>query len=38
MVEGMMPEEITSDGDEDILQESEGAEDDDVPECAEEDD
>ncbi len=31
MVEsGMMPEAITNDGDEDILQEDEGAEDDDV--------
>lgn len=34
----MMPEAITDDGDEDILQETEGAEDDDVPEMEEEDD
>jgi hypothetical protein len=38
MVEGMMPEAITNDGDEDILQEDEGAEEDDVPEMDEEDD
>ena len=34
----MMPEAITNDGDEDILQEDEDAEDDDVPEMDEEDD
>jgi hypothetical protein len=33
-----MPEAITGDGDEDILQEDESAEDDDVPEMSEEDD
>jgi len=38
MVEGMMPEAITSDGDEDILQEDENAEADDIEECEEEDD
>jgi hypothetical protein len=38
MVEGMMPEAITNDGDEDILQEIEDAEEDDVPEMEEEDD
>jgi hypothetical protein len=32
----MMPEAITNDGDEDILQESETSEDDDIEECAEE--
>ena len=34
----MMPEAITNDGDETILQETEGAEDDDIPEMEEEDD
>lgn len=34
----MMPEAITNDGDEDILQETEDAEEDDVPEMDEEDD
>jgi hypothetical protein len=34
----MMPEAITNDGDEDILQEDENAEPDDVPEMEEEDD
>jgi hypothetical protein len=34
----MMPEEIAKDGDEDILQESEDAEDDDIEEMDEEDD
>jgi hypothetical protein len=39
MVEsGMMPEAITNDGDEDILQEDEGAEPDDMEEMGEEDD
>ena len=38
MVEGMMPEAIINDGDETILQETEGAESDDIAECAEEDD
>jgi hypothetical protein len=33
-----MPEQITNDGDEDILQEDECAESDDVPENSEEDD
>jgi hypothetical protein len=34
----MMPEPITNDGDETILQETEGAEVNDVPEMGEEDD
>jgi hypothetical protein len=34
----MMPEAITNDGDEDILQEDANAEPDDVPEMEEEDD
>lgn len=34
----MMPDAITNDGDETILQEDESAEDDDVPEMDEEDD
>lgn len=34
----MMPDAIINDGDETILQEDEGAEDDDVPEMDEEDD
>jgi hypothetical protein len=34
----MMPEAITNDGDERILQETEDAEDDDIPEMDEEDD
>jgi len=33
-----MPERITDDGDEEILQEQDGAEAEDVEECAEEDD
>lgn len=33
-----MPDRITNDGDEEILQENECAEADDVPECEEEDD
>jgi hypothetical protein len=38
MVEGMMPEAITNDGDEDILQEDEGAESDDIEEMSDEED
>jgi len=34
----MMPEEITNDGDEEILQVSDGAESDDIEEMSEEDD
>jgi len=34
----MMPDAITNDGDEDILQDDEDAEDDDIPEMEEEDD
>jgi hypothetical protein len=34
----MMPDPITNDGDEDILQEDETAEDDNIPEMDEEDD
>jgi hypothetical protein len=38
MVEGLMPEQITNDGDETILQEYESAESDDIEEGSEEDD
>ena len=34
----MMPELVSNDGDEDILQETESAESDDIPEMEEEDD